>query len=235
MWPAAVYAIGDVHGCHRQLAALEQAIIADAAALRGEKWLVTLGDYVDRGPDSASVIEHLLRPLPSGFRRFTLRGNHEQMMLDFLRDPETCAYWIEEGGDATLKSYGVDLTAEYVPETLLTDFMAHVLARIPKAHLKFIAGLPLFLSLPGWLFVHAGVRPGVDIDHQSAEDLTWIRESFLNGPGMPGVRVVHGHTPTPEPVVTPTRIGIDTRCFMSGRLTAVRVTPDGETEFLTAD
>lgn len=234
-WPAAVYAIGDVHGCYRQLVALEAAIIEDAAPLRGETWIVTLGDHIDRGPDSAAVIEHLLRPLPEGFRRFSLRGNHEQMMLDFLRDPMSHSFWLEEGGAETLGSYGVDLEREYPADTLVAGFMADIAAKVPAEHLDFIAGVPLLLSLPGWLFVHAGVRPGVDIDRQSPEDLVWIREPFLSGPGMPGVRVVHGHTPTSEPVITPTRIGIDTRCFLSGRLTALRVTPDGATRFLSVD
>lgn len=233
-WPAAVYAIGDVHGCHRQLLEMEQAIIADAAPMRGEKWIVTLGDYIDRGPDSAAVIEHLLQPLPDGFRRYCLRGNHEQIMLDFLRDPANHSYWLDEGGEATLASYGIDLEREFQGD-VLGGFMAYLYEQIPPAHLEFIAGLPLLLSLPGWLFVHAGVRPGVEIDRQSPEDLIWIREPFLSGAGMPGVRVVHGHTPTREPVVTPARIGIDTRCFHTGRLTAVRVTPDGATSFLTAD
>jgi serine/threonine protein phosphatase 1 len=89
--------------------------------------------------------------------------------------------------------------------------------------------------LPGFIFVHAGIRPGVAIDRQSDEDLIWIREPFLSGPADPGYRVVHGHTPGPEPVVTPARYGLDTQCFLSGRLTALRITPDRKTRFLTAE
>src|SRR4051794_38194267 len=99
-WPAAVYAIGDVHGCLDQLVALEHEIVEDGRGLDGEKWLLPLGDYIDRGPDSAGVVAHLRGPAPAGFRRFSLVGNHEVMMLDYLRDPEEHAYWLDQGGTA---------------------------------------------------------------------------------------------------------------------------------------
>ena len=232
-WPAAVYAIGDVHGCHRQLAALERMVVADGAELPGEKWIVTLGDHIDRGPDSRAVLDHLLAPPPEGFRRFSLLGNHEQMMLDFLADPEEHAYWLDQGGIETLASYGVDVLRPYATDRVLDAFLADLAAAIPPAHLEWIAGLPVLLELPGWLFVHAGVRPGVPVAQQTDEDLVWIREPFLSGPGLRGCRVVHGHTPGRMPVVTESRIGIDTHCFVTGRLTALRVTPDGVTRLLS--
>lgn len=232
-WPAAVYAIGDVHGCYRQLVELERLILTDAEAIRGEKWIVMLGDYVDRGPDSASVIAHLLEPPPRPFHRFCLRGNHEQMMLDFLGDPEANLYWLDQGGIETLASYGVDLARDFGPPSGGDALVALLDGRIPASHRAFIEKLPLLLALPGWLFVHAGIRPGAPIERQSAADLVWIREPFLSGTGMPGARIVHGHTPSREPVFTPTRIGIDTQCFFTGRLTGLRVTPDGNTKILT--
>ena len=217
-WPAAVYAIGDVHGCREQLEALEARIVEDGLEIEGEKWIVTLGDHVDRGPDSAGVIEHVRGAAPAGFRRFSLLGNHEAMMLDFLRDPVANAYWLEEGGAETLESYGAsDETGRW----------------LPSAHRDFIETLPAYLSLPGWLFVHAGIRPGVPLADQSERDLLWIRAPFLTSQLSGGQRVVHGHTPGDDIVVTPHRIDVDTRCFASGKLSAVRVTPDGATRFLS--
>jgi serine/threonine protein phosphatase 1 len=223
-WPAAVYAVGDVHGCLAQLLALEHQIIADGRRVAGEKWLVMLGDYIDRGPDSAGVVAHLLEPLPEGWRRICLLGNHEQMMLDFLQDAEAFAFWLDEGGLATLESYAAAAADG--------DDEAEVV--MPGAHLRFLAGLPISLSLPGWLFVHAGIRPGVPLADQTDDDLIFIRRPFLDATDFGGLRVVHGHTPGRAPVDTPARIGIDTHCFHSGRLTAVRVLPDGSTKFFTA-
>lgn len=228
-WPAAVYAIGDVHGCHQHLVALEREIAADGAGIAGEKWIVTLGDHIDRGPDSAGVIAHVTGAAPEGFRRFSLRGNHEQMMLDFLRDPAAHDYWLYEGGLATLASYGIDLAETGATGAELAD---SIQAAMPGRHLHFLASLPFMLALPGWLFVHAGIRPGVAIEQQREADLIWIREPFLTAPPTPGWRVVHGHTPGPDPVVSAARICVDTQCFVSGQLTAVRVTPDGDIRFL---
>lgn len=226
-WPAAVYAIGDVHGCLPQLVDLEQQIEADAGGFEGEKWIVSLGDYVDRGAYSAQVIEHLLQPPPTGFRRFDLMGNHEQLMLDFLNDPYAHSYWLGEGGAETLQSYGLDVFAE---AGAFHDPARH----IPATHLQFLRDLPISLSLPNWYFVHAGIRPGLSLAAQADEDLIWIREPFLDSP-LPGApRVVHGHTPGPVPVVTAHRICVDTQCFLTGRLTAVRITPDGAAFFLSS-
>jgi serine/threonine protein phosphatase 1 len=223
-WPAAVYAIGDVHGCLEQLVALEEEIAEDGRGVDGDKWLVTLGDHVDRGPDSAGVIERLIGPAPAGFRRFSLFGNHEMMMLDFLSDPGAHAYWLDQGGLETLASYGVG--TQPAGAAGITDW-------IPRAHLDFIEALPICLSLPGWLFVHAGIRPGIPMAHQSDDDLVWIRAPFLTSQLAGGLRVVHGHTPGRDIVVTPHRIDVDTQCFATGKLSAVRVTPDGRTRFLS--
>lgn len=222
-WPAVVYAIGDIHGCLPQMLELERRIKSDAAAFGGEKWIVTLGDYVDRGAFSAQVIEHLLRPPPPGFRRFSLVGNHEQMMLEFLDDPAAHPYWRDEGGAATLASYAAESNAE-----------SGVFVDIPAGHIRFLRNLPISLSLPGCYFVHAGIRPGLSLAAQQDEDLIWIREPFLSAPLAGEVRVVHGHTPGPRPVVTRNRICVDTQCFLTGQLTAVRLTPDGDVRFLTA-
>jgi serine/threonine protein phosphatase 1 len=229
-WPAAIYAVGDVHGCLSQLRDLEAEIAGDSLDIEGEKWLVTLGDHIDRGPDSRACIEHVMGPAPTGFQRFALLGNHEQIMLDFLENPYTHAYWLEEGGAETLGSYGLAVPADgRVPNTI-RDQLA---AAIPPGHVAFLRALPVYLSLPGWLFVHAGIRPGIPLAMQTDDDLVWIRAPFLTSQLTGGLRVVHGHTPGREIISTPHRIDIDTWCFNTGKLSAVRVTPDGRTKFLS--
>jgi serine/threonine protein phosphatase 1 len=232
-WPAAVYAIGDVHGCLDQLVALEARIAEDGLNFDGEKWLVTVGDHVDRGPDSAGVVNHVMGGASPGFRRFALLGNHEQMMLDFLDNPAAHAYWLDEGGIETLRSYGIELS--YPPLRTSEGLRLMLEERFPADHRHFLASLPACLSLPGWLFVHAGIRPGIPLAMQSDNDLIWIRAPFLTSQLTGGLRVVHGHTPGRDVVVTPNRICIDTHCFHTGRLSAVRITPDGRTAFLSVD
>lgn len=231
-WPAAVYAIGDVHGCIDQLRDLEQKIAEDGLDIEGEKWIVTVGDHVDRGPDSRGVIAHVMGPAPKGFRRFSLLGNHEQMMLDFFDNPSKHAYWLDEGGAETLAAYGIDLDSPLRAHEPVRQLLAE---RFPADHKAFLDALPICLSLPGWLFVHAGIRPGVPLSMQTDDDLIWIRAPFLTSQLTGGLRVVHGHTPGKDIVVTPHRIDIDTHCFRTGKLSAVRVTPDGRTAFLSVD
>jgi len=221
-WPAAVYAIGDVHGCLDQFLALEAQIAEDGLNYVGEKWLVTLGDHIDRGPHSQQVVEHVMAPAPAGFRRFALLGNHEAMALNFLARPSGDVDWLDQGGAETLTSYGIGPS----------DSPAEIAAHFPADHRAFLENLPLYLLLPGWLFVHAGIRPGIPLIDQSEDDLVWIRAPFLTSQLTGGFRVVHGHTPGRDIVVTPHRIDIDTGCFATGRLSAVRVTPDGRTKFL---
>lgn len=226
-WPAAVYAIGDVHGCLDQLIELEAKIAEDGLGIEGEKWLVTLGDHVDRGPRSREVIEHVMGPAPLGFKRFSLLGNHEAMLLDFLNNPAAHAYYLEEGGLETLASYGINL--DYPPLRSAKPLASF----LPREHMAFLAALPLYLSLPGWLFVHAGIRPGIPLSMQTDDDLVWIRAPFLTSQLTGGLRVVHGHTPGRDIVVTPHRIDVDTHCYHTGKLSAVRVTHDGSTKFFS--
>lgn len=230
-WPAAVYAIGDVHGCLDQLTALEAMIAADGLGIEGEKWIVTVGDHIDRGPASRQVIDHVMGPAPNGFRRFALLGNHEAMLLDFLENPAAHAYYLDEGGSETLASYGIEIDAPLRSQSGALE----ALRTFPALHREFIAALPVYLSLPGWLFVHAGIRPGIPLGMQSDDDLIWIRAPFLTSQLTGGLRVVHGHTPGRDIVATPHRIDIDTHCFHTGRLSAVRVTPDGRTAFFSVD
>jgi serine/threonine protein phosphatase 1 len=228
--PAIIYAIGDVHGCLVELRRLEQLIALDALHTAGEKWLVLLGDYIDRGPQSAQVIDHLLAPPADGFRRFSLAGNHEQMLLDFLAAPNEAAEWLEYGGVETLASYGIDARdAGGRPAALAKSLEA----QMPRSHLEWLRRLPVSLETPGFFFAHAGVRPGRALAEQEDRDLLWIREPFLESAVDAGTVVVHGHTPVAEPERRAWRIGIDTGAFATGRLTSARIDANGAVRFLS--
>lgn len=219
---AAVYAIGDVHGRLDLLLDLEDLIVGDAAETDGRKLIVMLGDYVDRGPQSAQVLDHLLAPPPNGFERVCLAGNHEEMMAEFLRRPTTDSDWLLYGGIDTLLSYGI--APDEVGLALQSRAGQRVLADIvPDEHRRLIASLAGMLTLPGYIFVHAGIRPGRALDAQIDEDLLWIRHEFITSSVDFGAVVVHGHTPTGTPQVRPNRIGIDTGAFATGVLTAAAV------------
>ena len=222
---SAVYAIGDIHGRLDKLLALE-ALIEEDAHRRSvtRRVVVYLGDYVDRGPASQGVVEHLTLTRLRGFEVVHLLGNHEQLMLDFLDDPETAGPWFASGGLATLASYGLptierkDLSASDILR--LQDGLRSLL---PVRHRNFLKNLKSLHREGGFLFVHAGIRPGVALDAQKEEDLIWIRQPFLGSNSDHGFVVVHGHTITDEPEFRPNRIGIDTGAFDSGVLTALAI------------
>lgn len=222
-----IYAIGDIHGCDTQLSNLHAIIAADLANRPvAAPLLLHIGDYVDRGPDTAGVIARLLRgsPLP-GVPMVNLMGNHEHTMLEALSGERAAATdWLFAGGRAALESYGVD------PESPRDRWPA----AIPAAHLDFLRGLTLMHRDGGYAFVHAGVRPGVALDQQTRDDLLRMRQPFLFSDADFGAVVVHGHTPVKAPVVRHNRIAIDTGAVFGGKLTCVVL--EGETlGFLTAD
>ena len=223
-----VYAVGDVHGCRDLLRELHELILADAAAApEGRKRVVYLGDYVDRGPDSAGVVELLLAARDGGLgediETIHLKGNHEDFLLRFLADAETGGYWILNGGGATMKSYGVDR----VPNLLGTAFAdlgplsAAFGEALPSSDRAFFEGLRLNHIEGDYLFVHAGIMPGRDLHRQSEADMLWIREPFLSSDADHGRMVVHGHSPVAAPQLLDNRINIDTGAVWSGRLTAL--------------
>ncbi|TCL69527.1 metallophosphoesterase family protein [Rhizobium sp. BK251] len=220
---SAIYAIGDVHGCYGQLIELEQLLLADGASIEGRKLIVMLGDYVDRGARSKDVLEHLRKPLPAGFERVTLCGNHEDAFLDFLTASKPTGGWLELGGQETLYSYGIDATYIMRQGGGIRAVAEAARLAVPQAHVKLLQEMPIVLSIGTVIFVHAGIRPGIPLDKQTDDDMMWIREPFLSeGPGLP-VKVVHGHTPGPEPVFGKDRICIDTAAFATGKLTALKV------------
>ena len=223
-----LYAVGDIHGRLDLLEALLGQIVEDAGASEGvdRRDLVFLGDYVDRGPESSGVVEKLLTGLPSGFNTHFLKGNHEAILFDFLEEAWRLEHWLMNGGAATMRSYGVDterLARLAAPPELWQQTFAEAL---PETHLRFFKSLRLSVAIGDYLFVHAGIKPGVPLEAQSEADLIWIREPFLSHAAPFGKIVVHGHTPGTAPVTRPNRIGIDTGAVFSGRLTALRLQDD---------
>lgn len=225
-----VYAIGDVHGRADLLSQLTQTIIKDAEtqASAHPPVLIFVGDYIDRGADSKGVIDQVIALAAS--ERFELRmlkGNHEEALLNFLQDAKFGPTWGDFGGLQTLMSYGV------TPPNRRTNVEDWEAAReafglaLPKSHQAFLARLELVADYGDYLFVHAGVRPGVSLQDQTEHDLLWIRDDFLEARGPFGAVIVHGHTPKPEPFLGANRIGIDTGAYATGVLTAVRL-KDGE-------
>ncbi len=217
-----VYAIGDIHGRAELLDQLHDKIRADAdGADADRKVVVYLGDYVDRGLDSKGVIDRLLGdPLP-GFERVFLKGNHEDALLKFFKEPQFGRDWKYYGGLETLMSYGVKaLPLKDEPEAFVAarDELAK---NFPPAHLDFLGSLSLWHEEGDFYFAHAGVRPGRPLAEQTGEDLMWIRDDFLSSDADFGKVVVHGHTPEEQPVERPNRIGVDTGAYITGILTCV--------------
>jgi len=219
-----VYAVGDVHGCLEHLKDVHAMIAGDLAERPiGAPLLVHL---VDRGPDSAGVVDLLSGGPPvADLPTVNLMGNHEHMMLSALvaRNPHAGGLWMDNGGGAALLSWNVPRGS---PPSLWPGY-------IPARHLLFLRDLKRCHRVGPYFFVHAGVRPGVPLDRQSRHDLLWIREPFLSFAGNFGAVVVHGHTPRPEPEVRRNRIGIDTAAVMGGPLTCA-VLEDDRIGFLRA-
>lgn len=219
-----VYAVGDIHGHADALRPLLQDLRADAADAAGRPLLVFLGDYVDRGPDSRGVIDAILALEAEGsFEVVCLKGNHEHALERVLIDEAFAPNWIANWGEATLRSYGVDVPA-YGREAMEAGRVrADLAAAIPASHQAFLRRCALSLTVGDYLFVHAGVRPHVPLAEQDPNDLIWIRHAFLESDADFGKVVVHGHTPSARPELKANRIGIDTGVYFSGVLTAVRL------------
>ncbi|WP_176082580.1 metallophosphoesterase [Martelella sp. HB161492] len=220
--PAAIFAIGDVHGCIDLARRMEDEIAHVAANIAGESWIIYLGDYVDRGPASAQMIDFLMARQGAGLRRLCLAGNHEEQMLSFMLKPAGDHHWLNFGGEETLKSYGVqDL------QRLRKQLPTVVASHIPEEHIEFLDGLPSMIRFPGLCFVHAGLKHGVALEDQVDADLLWIRpdreEAEHGGPVMDGPLVVHGHTPVKQVERIGNRINLDTGAYFTGRLSCLKL------------
>jgi len=226
-----VYAVGDIHGRADLLTQLASMIEAEVADAPGKAVTVFLGDYLDRGPDSAAVIERLAsNDFPTPFR--ALRGNHEEVALQFLQDESVLGEWRRFGGLETLHSYGVNI-AQPMRGLGFDKAREDFADRLPGAHRDFLQRTELTATYGDYFFCHAGVRPGAPFARQTAEDLLWIREPFLSYQGVFEKVVVHGHTPVAAPESLPNRINVDTGAFATSMLTTV-VLEGGARRFLFA-
>ena len=218
-----IYAIGDVHGCDDLLTVVHAMIAEDLEAHPSESArIIHLGDYVDRGPDTAAVVERLSRLCEADERIVCLRGNHEEMVLDFLAQPLTGSeIWLANGGDATLSSYGIALPSGDEDDWRTTKLSDEFAAALPAHHHRFLASLGYSAQFGDYFFCHAGIRPGIPLAEQDPHDLTWIREGFLDNDADFGVVVVHGHTVTKMPEIRPNRIDFDTGVVRYGKLTCL--------------
>lgn len=206
-----LYAVGDVHGQKSELDKVLDWIAADGGP---EAEIVFLGDYVDRGPDSRGVIQALIDGVAEGRPWHVLRGNHDRMFCRFLQggilhDDRILSGkgWLHPalGGVATLASYGVTASEDGDIAAILADARA----KVPAAHVDFLAGRDLTLEREGRLFVHAGIRPGVDLAEQDEDDLVWIREGFLDHEDPHPWLVIHGHTALERPTHFGNRVDLD--------------------------
>lgn len=223
---ARAYGVGDIHGRIDLLDEILGQIDADIRAGAPRRtFVVFLGDLIDRGPDSAGVVERLRTWRPIGAQAIFLAGNHEEILLRVLdAEPELLARWLSFGGAECAASYGVD------PGRLarLNEIEGAALLRrhVPQAHIEFLQSFGDTFRFGDYLFVHAGIRPGVSLEEQSQQDLRWIRDPFLNDTQSHGFTVIHGHTIVDAVEEKANRIAIDTGAVRTGVLTTIVIDED---------
>jgi serine/threonine protein phosphatase 1 len=227
-----LYVIGDIHGRSDLLDRMVDRIHGDMfkSGSRGSPLTITLGDYVDRGPDSRGVLDRLSRnPFPGDY--VALKGNHESLFESFMSDSATADSWRRFGGLETLFSYGI-ATDEVMRGEGFAEAAAALRANIPKEHLDFLASLKPYFIIGDYYFCHAGVRPRVPLSQQKIDDLLWIRDEFLDSTEDFGKMIIHGHTPNEWPEVKRNRVNIDTGAFATGRLTCLVIGEEGKGHFI---
>ena len=193
-----IYAIGDIHGCYSELCTLLNMI-----NLKEDDTIVFLGDYIDRGPDTAKVIKKLIEIKSTFSSSYFLKGNHEEMFLT----PYMKYIWLQNGGKKTIKSYykeGYD-------------------GRFPREHITFMQKLSPYIIIDDYCFVHAGFVPEISIEENDEDDILWMREEFITSNYDWGKKIIFGHTVLKFPLINDNKIGIDTGCFKTGILTAVKL------------
>jgi serine/threonine protein phosphatase 1 len=232
------YAIGDIHG-HLDLLFGVHDLIATDMARYGAGQVVHVGDLVDRGPDSRSVVEYLSRGIDEGHDWVVLKGNHDRMFSLFLedhaaQDPGLRAIysWLHPklGGATTLQSYGLANAADRPVDKVYADAQ-HL---VPQAHVDFLTRRPTWHRVGGTIFVHAGVRPGIPMPQQAEDDLVWIRAGFLDHEGPFEALIVHGHTAIDTPTHYGNRVNIDSSAAYGGPLSVIVLDDEEGVFHLTA-
>jgi serine/threonine protein phosphatase 1 len=219
-----VWAIGDIHGRLDLLDPLLNYIVAESRKCHDQIAIVFLGDYIDRGPDSKTVIERIWSlKRDSDFEVHLIRGNHEDSMQTFLDDPRVGVGWCKFGGKETLRSFGLDTPLHSHRKEAWRSLSLDLEHSVTEVHRSFFRSLESFIIIGGYFFTHAGARPGVDLDKQTAHDLMWIRDHFLSDTEPFALVIVHGHSPADYIHSDARRIGIDTGAYKSGVLSAVRL------------
>lgn len=230
-----LYAIGDVHGRFDLLQQMHRLIAAEILRDQPRDWrVIHLGDYVDRGPQSAQVLDCLTKLVARDPRYIALMGNHDEGMMEFLTDPtaEGARIFLNFGGVETAQSYGVAL--DETSRAQLLESHRLLLSALPDKHMTLLRNLPRAVTFGDFFFCHAGVRPGVALEAQDPHDLIWIRRAFLDHAELFEKVIVHGHTPHDAPQLLPNRVNVDTKAFATGRLTAL-VLDGREKRFLVSE
>mgnify|MGYP005840174903 CR=1 FL=1 len=200
-----IYAIGDIHGCLYHLEKLFDLVSPDLE----NHQLVFMGDYIDRGPKSAEVVDFIinLKKRYGSENIICLMGNHERMFLDYLDGKDEMLF---------LMNGGVTTTASYWGE-----FGDRLNRSLPPEHWDFYTRLKLYYATDDYIFVHAGLKPGLPLADQVEDDILWIRKEFIASDYNFGRRVVFGHTPMRSPLIMANKIGIDTGAVYGNKLTCV--------------
>jgi serine/threonine protein phosphatase 1 len=218
-----IYAVGDIHGRADLLHQLHNLISQDAEKYPNhQRIIIYLGDYIDRGHQSKQVVDQLINPHLNHFHSIYLRGNHENMLMEFLNDLNRGELWFMNGGLETLKSYNISLSL--LNELNYQKLKDLLLEKLPPEHITFFQALKTHHIEGPYFFCHAGVNPDIPLNKQNDEDLMWIRDPFLHSKKEFGKIVVHGHTVSQKPTLLPNQIGVDTGAVFTDHLTCVVLT-----------
>jgi serine/threonine protein phosphatase 1 len=215
-----IYAIGDIHGRADLLKKIHQKIRMDSVGNNARRKIILyLGDYVDRGTQSKEVLDELIENPLRGFEHVYLMGNHEYAMMAFVNNPEEAEAWLQWGGDATLASYGIEMKDENDMLKTSAIMQGELTEALPEEHKEFLQKLELYYESGDYIFVHAGLRPGVPLQKQYIEDLLMIRDEFILSKEGFDKTIVFGHTIFKEPFIKADKVGLDTGAYHSSALT----------------
>ncbi len=223
-----VYAIGDVHGMINLARKAEQKIASDVDFDPDTSLILYLGDLVDRGPDSAFLLDFLNVRSKTGAERIFLRGNHEAMMQNFLDDPGQHMNWLDFGGYETLNSYGVMESLNKLHKKRPKDFLILLQTTISESHRRFLDNMIDAVESNNFFFAHAGVVPDVPLAEQTQDDLLWSRDRFMRHEGGFEKTIVHGHTPVSRAVHSHDRVSIDTGAYQTGHLSVAKISIEAD-------